>query len=122
LETLFSLNEQNFADQSVFVRKPYRKDIFRKFIERFGVDMISIEIDGIVSAVAYALIYKDTYIGMNLGVNREINNLGKYLHCTQIERAIALGAATYDVGKSKGDSWKQDFKFEARPQYRLIVP
>jgi len=119
IDRLFELNIETYGDYSIFVRKPYRMQLFKDFLEQFTVDMLSIEVDGIIQAVSYTILHKGVYIAMNHGASRAINNLGKYLNLAQIERAIALGCTVYDAGKSNRGEWKTAFKFTPTPQYRF---
>lgn len=120
LAILFALNIKRFGEKSSF-SLPYRQDIFRDLIHQFQVEMLTIELDGKKEAVSYGIVYNNAYIGMNAGVNNDIDDLGKLLVLLQIERAIKCGCSVYDGGKGSG-SWKEEFKFTPIPQYKLVLP
>lgn len=117
LEKLFSMNLERFGETSSF-RFPYRQQIFRHLRTLFDVQIISVLVDGSIEAVSYGIIYNDTYIGMNAGVNNAIRDLGKLLVFLQMDRALSFGVKTYDGGKGSGE-WKEEFKFQKIPQYTL---
>ncbi len=117
LEKLFSMNLERFGETSSF-RFPYRQQVFRHLRTLFDVQVISVVVDGNIEAVSYGIIYHDTYVGMNAGVNNAIRDLGKLLVFLQMDRALSLGVKTYDGGKGSGE-WKEEFKFQKMPQYKL---
>ncbi len=117
LDVMAELNVRRFKNESSF-RFPYRTEIFKELSDIYTPEIISVIVDGKKEAVSFGLYYKNTYLAMNIGVNPEINNLGKHLIMHQIDRAIAKGLTMYDAGK--GDSgWKEIYKLDKQPQYQL---
>lgn len=119
IDLIVKYNIQRFGEASSF-RFEYRKEIFRDLIELYDVLTLTVVVDGKKEAVSYGIIYKNTYIGMNAGVNSAIPDLSKLLILAQIDHAIARGCKTYDAGK--GDSgWKEQFHLKKIPQYMLNI-
>lgn len=118
LDLVVELNRQRFGESSSF-RYVYRQEVFRNLMALFPTECITITVDGRPAAAAYAIRYNNTFVGMNMGADHEIRNLGKLLNLLQIDRAIALGMKCYDAGKGNSGGWKTNFKFEPVPQYQL---
>lgn len=117
IDLIEKYNLERFGKKSSF-SFGYRKEIFKDLTKHYNVLTLTIVINGKKQAVCYGIHYKNTYIGMNAGVNNEIPDLAKLLIMLQIDKALELGCTTYDVGK--GDSgWKENFKFDKSPQYKL---
>lgn len=120
LELLFDYNKKRFGEFSSF-QWEYRKQVFRDLSEQYDHDIFKIIIGGEIKAVSFSLLYKNTYLSMNIGYDYSIRDLGKFAVSTQFERAITLGCKVYDGGK--GDSgWKEQFHLERIPQYILTIP
>lgn len=117
LNLMAELNLQRFGESSSF-RFPYRTEIFKELAQIYTPEIISVKVNGKKEAVSFGLYFKNAYLAMNIGVNQQINNLGKHLIMHQIDRAITHGSTIYDAGK--GDSgWKEIYKLEKIPQYQL---
>lgn len=117
INLLSDLNTQRFGKSSSF-NFPYRKEIFFDLAKLYETQIITIKADGVRQAVSYGIYYKKTYISMNIGVNPEINNLGKLIIMLQIDKAILKDCSSYDAGK--GDSgWKEVYKLQKSPQFKL---
>ncbi len=117
IELLSSLNVQRFGDKSSFSHA-YRKRVFEDLTTLYDVIVLTLVIDGKKQGVCYGIHYKNTYIGMNAGVNNEVPDLPKLLIMLQIDKTINLGCTIYDAGK--GDSgWKEMYKLDKQPQYQL---
>jgi CelD/BcsL family acetyltransferase involved in cellulose biosynthesis len=119
LDGLFEYNQSRFGAASSF-GWDYRKQVFRDLMSLYDHDVFRIMIDGEVKAVSFALIFKGWYLGMNIGYDYDVRDLGKFAAATQIERAIARGCTTYDSGKGDG-GWKEQFHLSAHPQYMLAL-
>jgi hypothetical protein len=120
IELLFALNIARFQEQSKFTHH-YQRMLHRELMNHFKTDMLTIKIDGVVQAVTFALIYKDTYIGINNGVNRTVNNLGKFTNLIKIDRAIKLGLKNYAAGRGDFGAWKETFGFAQIPHYEITL-
>lgn len=120
LSLLFAYNKQRFGELSSF-NWDYRKQIFRDLMDIYVTDVFTIMIDGEIKAVSFSIVYKGTYLSMNIGYDYTIRDLGKQVVLTQLERAIARKCHTFDAGK--GDSgWKEQFHLTKIPQYTLTLP
>lgn len=117
---LSEFNKKRFGEDSSF-SYDYRKDVFIDLLKLYDVQTLTVVVDGKKEAVSYGIFYKDQYIGMNAGVNNEIEDLAKMLIFLQIDKAIEHGCKRYDAGK--GDSgWKEQFHLEKMPQFALTIP
>lgn len=117
IDFLAEMNKNRFGETSSFNHE-YRKDIFRDLTHNYQTQTITLFVDGKKMGISYGLVYKNTYIGMNAGVDSSVRDLGKLLVLLQIKRSIELGCTMYDGGKGSGQ-WKTEFKFESAPQYIL---
>ncbi len=116
LPQLFELNKKHFGVNSSFYQ-PHREDIFRELAAIFSLSMISIEVDGSLEAVSFSILYRGRYVGMNGGVNTDIDYLSKLLMLKKLDQAIAAGATLYDA--QRGDyGWKKQFMFNEVPLYK----
>jgi hypothetical protein len=116
LDRLFELNLNRYGESSSF-NYSYRKEIFKELIKYYDVEMISICVNGKIEAVSYAINFNNIYYAMNMGVNTEINNIGKLLVLLQIDIAIEKKCTIYDAGKGES-GWKEGFHFNKIPQYK----
>ena len=120
LEMLFDYNKERFGETSSF-QWEYRKQVFRDLMSQYDHDVFKVVINGDTKAISFSLLYKKTYLSMNIGYDYAIRDLGKLVVSTQFERAIKLKSELYDGGK--GDSgWKEQFHLDKIPQYRLTIP
>lgn len=119
LQPLFQFNIDRFGSDSSFSH-PYRRQVFRDLMERYQHDAFRVSVDGRTVAVSFALIYKNHYLGMNVGYDYSVRDLGKFVICQQIERAIQLSCDVYDSGKGDG-GWKEQFHLQKIPQYMLTI-
>lgn len=120
IEELFRLNKARFGEESDF-HKPHREQMYRDLINLFDCHLTTIVVNGKKEAVAFGILYKGRYVQMNLGINTEINYLGKLVIIQQINRGISLGAKLYDAGRNPM-GWKDAFRLYEEPQYRLELP
>lgn len=117
LDLLFEYSIRKFNDKSSFNMEDRRK-IYADLFESFPTDLFTIYLDGVPKAVAFCIIYKKTYILLNVGYDHDNRDIGKLLVATQIQRAIDKGCTKYDAGK--GDNgWKDRYHFSKIPQYKL---
>jgi CelD/BcsL family acetyltransferase involved in cellulose biosynthesis len=119
IELLFKLNKQRFGTASNF-HKSHREDMYRELITKFHAEVTSVEVNGNTAAVALGILYNDTYVQMNMGVDTSIDYLGKFLIGNQIDKAIRLGAQLYDAGRYDV-GWKESFHLYKIPQYKLVL-
>jgi hypothetical protein len=120
IDLIAKYNLERFGKESSF-SFGYRKEIFKDLTQLYDALTLTILIDGKKEAVSFGIIYNQTYIGMNAGVNSNIPDLPKLLIMLQIDKAIELGCNMYDVGK--GDSgWKENFKLDKTSQYIIPFP
>jgi hypothetical protein len=120
LELLFEYNKERFGVSSSF-QWEYRKQVFRDLMEQYDHDVFKVMINGEKKAVSFSLLYKNTYLSMNIGYDYGIRDLGKLVVSTQFERAIKLKCDMYDGGK--GDSgWKEQFHLNRVQQFMLTIP
>lgn len=120
IDFLIDLNRKNFGERSSF-NKPHRHEIFH---DLFKLDLdfyfMSYVINGKKEAASFSLKYKDTFVYINSGTNKDgIPGLGSYVIFKQIEKAIETGASSLDAGL--GDSgWKEIWHLEKVPQ-RIFI-
>jgi CelD/BcsL family acetyltransferase involved in cellulose biosynthesis len=119
LELLFQYNHERFGGSSSFIWE-YRKQIFYDLYSLYPSDVFVVQVDGVTKAVSFSLVYKKTYLSMNIGYDYSVRDLGKFVVYSQIQRAIELGCTVFDAGK--GDSgWKEQFGLKKIPQYMIKV-
>lgn len=117
LERMFTLSIERFGERSSF-NMPDRQQIYRELLERFDIDLMTIVLDGKVSAVSFAIVHKKTYTTVNVGYDYDVRDLSKLLVVTQIKRAMDKGCSVFDAGQ--GDNgWKEHFNLSKIPQYKL---
>lgn len=114
---LVEFNKQKWGQESVFYN-PYRSEFFKDVIQNFECHLISIKIDGQLSAVAFRIGYKGILYGINAGLKEGSKNLGKFIYLKTIELGINLNKEKYDALEGSYN-WKEDFGFQARQQYSL---
>ncbi len=119
LSLLFEYSKQRFGTNSSF-HMEYRQHVFQKLAKQFPVDIFVIHLDDIPKAIAFGIMYKESYISLNMGYDYEIRDLAKLVFATQIQRAIEKGYTRYDAGQ--GDNgWKEGFHLIKIPQYKLVL-
>jgi hypothetical protein len=119
-EVLIQFNKEKFGDSSSF-NKSYRIHFFRDVMRIFPSYIITVYADGDKAAVSYASVYNGVYYGFNSGIHTDISDFGKLVHFLGINRAIELGAHTYDA-KRKDLGWKEQFRMDKKPLYKLSLP
>ena len=118
LELLFKFSIDRFGDKSSF-HMEQRRNVYRNLMKKFDVDLFLILLNGEVKAVVYAIVYKNTYVGVNTGYDYLVPNLGKLVFTASLERALKRGCTVYDVGQ--GSKWKEQLHIPMIPQYKLSL-
>lgn len=118
LESLFSLNVENFGEDSYL--NEHGRQGWRELLSlNLNYQLVVVKVEGQAAAASLAIYYHQTYYYLINGVTHRVNNLGKYLNKINIERAISLGAEYFDAGL--GDcNWKEAWHFDRIPQYKFI--
>ncbi len=119
LELLFALNIKRFGTNSAF-HMEHRKQLFRDLVKLYTADIFTIVIDDKPKAVSLSLVHKGTYSGLNSGYDYAMNDLGKFVFITKIQRAIEMGCAVFDAGKND-NGWKEHFHLQKITQYKLTM-
>lgn len=116
IETMIELNKKMFGEDSSF-NKPYRREIFNDLLKsELDCHTISFLIKGKLEAVAIYLKYKDTFVSLNSGLNKQkFPNLSTYMILKRLEKAISLKSKTYDAG-TEDLGWKESWHFEKVPE------
>lgn len=120
LETLFSLNIKSFGNDSSF-NLPFRKEIFKDLSELSlsKAHILKFILNSQVVGVTFGLLYKNTYIALNAGIEKNLPfSLSSYSTFKKIDAAIELGANLYDV-RGGAYGWKDEWHFEKFPQYKF---
>lgn len=117
LNLLFEYSIQKFGADSSFNMED-RKRIYQNIYKNFPNDLFVIYLNDKPSAVAFCLIYKNTYISLNIGYDYESRYVAKLLVATEIQRAIEKGCTKFDAGKGE-NGWKEQFHLTPIPQYKL---
>jgi hypothetical protein len=119
LELLFQYNQERFGERSSF-KWEYRKQIFQDLFDTYPSDVFTVVVDGVKKAASFSLVYKKTYLSMNIGYDYAVRDLGKFVVVTQLQQAVELGCNLFDAGK--GDTgWKEQFRLKKIPQYMLRI-
>ncbi len=119
IEILFELSKDRFGEGSSF-NLEYRRKIFTELTKLFTTDIFTIYVNNLPKAVSYAIVHNNVYTSLNMGYDYTIDDLGKVVFATQIERALAKNCTTYDAGQ--GDNgWKEHFRLTKIPQYQLSL-
>jgi hypothetical protein len=120
LNLMIELNIKSFGEKSSF-NKPHRTEIFHDLLKLdLDIHLLTLVINGQKEAVSMYIMYKDTFIGINSGTNRNnAFNLGTYLNYIKFCKAIQLKAKFYDAGLSDL-GWKEKWHLEKSPQYVFI--
>ncbi len=118
IEHLFELNIQHFGNESSFVW-PHRKEIFRDFLQLHCCksNLTTLLYQDKIIGVCLSLQYRDSYIGINMGVDTNIlPDILSYLLLIDIQNAISCGAKQYDArgGNQQG---KARWHFDQIPQH-----
>lgn len=119
IELLFAFSKQRFGDNSSF-HMEYRQSIFKNLLALHPVDLFVVMINNVPKAIAFGIVYKQTYISLNMGYDYSIRDLAKLVFATQIERAIQRGCTRYDAGQGE-NGWKEQFHLAKIPQYKLVL-
>lgn len=116
IEAMMDLNVKMFGSESSFL-KPHRREIFRDILKLdLEFHMLSFIVKGRLEAVSLAFRYKDTFVGINAGVNKEeYPDLSTYTILTKLKKAIAIGCKKYDAGL-EDLGWKENWHFEKIPE------
>lgn len=113
---MMDLNIKMFGAECSFL-KPHRREIFRDLLELdLEFHMLSFVIKGKLEAVSLAFKYRDTFVGINAGVNKEdYPDLSTYTILAKFKKAISLGSKKYDAGL-EDLGWKENWHFEKVPE------
>lgn len=121
MAALAELNKLAFGEISGFHR-PHRTEIFDSLARNsfFDSHIFRVRVDGEIAAVAYSILYRGVYYGMNSGVHPGImSGFGNFVRLQKILDAIRCGARIYDaMGYSY--NWKTAWHLDKTPQYRLV--
>ena len=119
LDLLIDLNLKNFREKSSFL-KPRRKEVFHDLLNLgFDVKLFTFVIYGKKEAVTLSIRYKDNYIYVNAGKNKEeFPNLTTYITMYNIDYAIKSGAKFFDAGMEDW-GWKELWHFDKIPHFKL---
>lgn len=119
LELLFNKSIERFGDRSSF-NLEYRRAIYKELKSLFDHDLFVINVDGEPKALAFCLIYKNSYTLLNVGYDYSDRDIGKLLVVTEMQRAIEHGCTRFDAGQ--GDNgWKERFHLTKIEQYKLAL-
>lgn len=120
IETMMDLNIRMFCDESSFL-KLHRREIFRDLLKLdLDFHMLSFVIKGRIEAVSLSFKHKDTFVGINAGVNKEeFPDLSTYTILKRLEKAISLGSKKYDAGIDDL-GWKESWHFQKVPE-RIFI-
>lgn len=115
IDTMIELNKKAFGEESTF-HKPFRREIFGDLLKlNFEHHFLSFVINGKTEAVTMSMKYKDTFININSGVNKQdISNLGTYTIYKKLEKAISLKTKLFDAG-IEDLGWKELWHLEKVP-------
>lgn len=116
VDAVFTINSSQFSDS--YLHDKVDRDSWRDLLSlNFAWEIIGIEINGVTQAASLSVLYNNIYIYLINGANkRDFPGLGKYLNKINLERAMELGAQSWDAGL--GDcSWKKAWHLDTIPQY-----
>ncbi len=115
-DLLIELNKKAFGEKSLFY-KPYKIESYKDLLKlNFDIHMLTFIINNQKEAIFFYIIYKDTFVGINSGTNRNSAfNLGTYLNYIKFCKAIQLKAKFYDAGLNDL-GWKEKWHLEKIPQ------
>ena len=118
IDLMIELNIQNFGADSSF-NQPFRKEIFHDLLKlNHEIFLMTFSIEGKKQAVSLAIKYKDRFVSLNSGVNKEdFPDLAKCLILKKVDQAIKLGCKVFDA--CAGDyGWKRHWHLEKIPQHK----
>lgn len=120
IDALMELNKKAFGKESSFF-KPFRNEIYHDLFKlNLDIYMFSFIVNSKKEAVSLSVKYKDTYVYINAGTNKDdVSNLGTYVILKNIEKGIQTGAKFFDAGL-EDLGWKERWHFEKIPQ-RVFV-
>lgn len=121
LDVLIDLNKQAFGKDSSF-HKPFRREIWQDILKSdFETVTLSAKIDGKKRNASLAVVYKDTFVSLAVGNDKEdFPNLGTYMLLERIKKAISLKCKTFDAGLNDL-GWKNKWHLRKIPQYIFSV-
>ena len=117
MDMLIDLNKKKFGLTSSF-NKPHRTLIFHDLLKGpFTPHMLTFIIEEFVVAIAFALIFNNSYISLNSGISLEApKDFATFIRIKKIDEAIKKHLHTYDF--LSGDcGWKESWHFIRKPQY-----
>lgn len=116
LDAMIDLNLRAFGKESSF-NKPHRREIFHDLLKLdLDFHMMSFLIKGKLQAVTLSFKYKDWFVSLNSGMNKEeVKDISTYTILKKLGKAISLGSRMYDAGL-EDLGWKESWHFEKIPQ------
>jgi hypothetical protein len=118
LETLFSLNQKRFGEESTFA-KPARCEAYRRLASAFPkeIRITKISLDSSTYAVMCSIFLNNVWTNLNTGIDMNISkHLSTYSRLIIIEHALQSHATRLDI--LGGDcGWKTNWGFQKIPQY-----
>lgn len=120
IDALMDLNKKAFGKESSFF-KPFRNEIYHDLFNlNLDIHTLSFVINGKKEAISLAIKYKNSYVYINAGTNKnDVSNLGAYVILKNIEKAIQTGAKFFDAGL-EDLGWKERWHLDKIPQ-RVFV-
>ena len=119
LDLLYEFNIQAFGNDSSFTW-PRRQRVFRELLaSSLETRLMTFMMADKIVAVSLGIKCGKTYVYLNSGTDRAIDNLGTYVVLQHIKEALRSGATLFDT-ELGGYTWKERWHLDPVPQYQFL--